>query len=134
MRDAHHYETTVDVRYADLDEFGYLNNAVHVTLCEEARLGYVRDVLDVDFDDAGFVVAHQELDYYRPLTTPEPVEVTVDVTGVGESTITLAYDLRHDGDRLATAETVLVFVDDDGNSRPVPDRWREVVDHGGTDA
>ena len=133
VSDARHYETTVDVRYSDLDAFGHLNNAVYVTLCEEARVDFVRDVLGVDAGAVGFVVAHQEIDYARPVTDVGPLTVVVEVADVGDTSWTVTYDVRDESETVATAETVLVFVDEAGRPREIPDAWRAAIDDGGDD-
>ena len=130
MRDALIYETTVDVRYADLDTFGHVNNAASLTLCEEARLDYARDVLGTP--DPAFVVAHLDVDYVRPITAPGPVTVGVGATAVGDSSFTVASDVVRDGETAVTAETVLVAVDEEGAPRGVPEDWRAAMTEGGT--
>ena len=39
-----HHRVTVDVRFADTDAMGHVNNAVYLTYCEMARIRYWTDV------------------------------------------------------------------------------------------
>lgn len=125
------FETDVAVRYRDLDTYGHVNNAVYLTYCETARARLVREVFDASFDELthGFVVAHVEIDFRRPVRDVEAVSVGVAVTRVGTTSFTTSYDLRVDGDPVASAETVQVVVDPDTREpTPVPDHWRAALD------
>lgn len=122
-----HYECAVDVRYSDLDTFGHVNNAVYATLCEEARVDYFADVLDLGVHDISFVVARLELDYRKAIPDVGDVTVAVDITDFGRTSFTMGYELRHDDSVVATAETVQVAVDEDGEPIEVPHEWREQV-------
>jgi acyl-CoA thioester hydrolase len=122
-----HYETTVRVRYSDLDTLGHVNNAVYVTLCEEARVDYFRDVLHQGVHDISFVLARQELDYERTIPDVGDATVAVGVTDVGRTSFTMGYELRFRGQTVATAETVQVMIDETGDPTAVPDEFRERV-------
>ncbi|MFB6139165.1 MAG: acyl-CoA thioesterase [Halosimplex sp.] len=119
----------VPVRYRDLDTFGHVNNVVYGTYCEEARVAYVADVLGIDdIDDFSAVVVSLDVDFRSSVTEPTTVDVGVEVVRLGESSFTMAYELRQDGALVAEAETTQVVVDPETReSRPIPDEWRERV-------
>lgn len=77
--------------------------------------------------DVAFVVAHLDLDYHRPVDDRGEAAVGVDVTDVGRSSWTTAYELRFAGVVAATAEMVLVTVDGDGDPTPLPDGVRATI-------
>jgi acyl-CoA thioester hydrolase len=129
-----HYEASVDVRYSDLDTFGHVNNVVYATLCEEARVHYFRDVLDLGVHEISFVVARMELDYRRPIPDVGEATVAVAITDFGRTSFTMGYALRYAGETVATAETVQVAVDEEGQPVEVPDGWRERVATARSDA
>lgn len=85
-----------------------MNNAVYATYFEEARLGYVAEVLDVHTDESGLVVAHLELDYRRPVTEDDHVMVALRTGELGRSSIPMEYEIRVGDDVVATGETVMV--------------------------
>ena len=120
------YETQLDVRFRDHDIIGHVNNAVYATYCEETRVRYYRDVLDVSVSDVSIVVAHFEIDYVRAVAEVPSVTVATSVTDVGASSFGMAYEIRIDGDAAATAESTQVVYDSDADeTRPIPDEWRE---------
>jgi acyl-CoA thioester hydrolase len=129
-----HYHATVDVRYSDLDTFGHVNNAVYATFCEEARVHYFRDVLDLGVHEISFVVARLELDYERAIPDVGEATVAVGITDFGRTSFTMGYELRYEGEPVATAETVQVAVDEDGRPIDVPDSWRDRVAAARSDA
>ncbi|GAB3665282.1 acyl-CoA thioesterase [Halopiger thermotolerans] len=123
----------VDVRYRDLDTMNHVNNAVYASYFEEARVAYVDEVFDVDLENLNFVIAHLEIDFGRPLTIEDDPTVTAEVTELGNSSATMAYDLRVDGDSVATGESTVVFVDPETKRPgPIPAAIRErIVAHEG---
>ncbi len=122
------FTVDVDVRYRDLDTMNHVNNAVYASYFEEARTAYVDHVLDVGVEDFNFVLANLEIEFGRPLTIDDDPVVATEVVDVGETSATMTYDLRVDGDTVATGETTLVFVDpDEKRPAPVPTDVREQI-------
>lgn len=123
------YWTDIDLRFSDLDTLGHVNNAVYVTYFEQGRMGYLRDVLELDLDDLDLVVAHLEVDFRRSIQWAEDVSVGVGVTDIGTKSFDMAYEVRADDEMAATGETVQVALEPDGSgSRPVPESWRERIE------
>jgi acyl-CoA thioester hydrolase len=121
-------EIEIPVRYRDIDSVGHVNNAVYVTYLEQARVEYIEEVLGASALDPGFVIANVEVDYERPILVDETVTVGLGVTDIGTASIEMAYDVRANGHRAATATSVLVpYNRESGESRPVPDEWRELI-------
>ena len=119
------FTTEIEVRFRDLDPMNHVNNAVYVTYLEQARAKYLIDVLDMDIERPNLVVASLSIDYRRPIEWGEAVSVSVETTELGGSSFEMAYEIRADGETAATAETVQVTIDPNGDSRPVPDEWRD---------
>ncbi len=119
------FTTTVDVRYQDHDTLGHVNNAVYVTYLEEARVAYLTEHAGLSMENLSMVVAHLDVDFVEPVQHAESVEVAIGVTGVGGSSFTMAYEIRHDDSVAVEAESVQVTIDpDSGKSHPVPKAWR----------
>ncbi|WP_435154618.1 acyl-CoA thioesterase [Haladaptatus sp. DFWS20] len=107
------YTTEVETRYRDFDTMGHVNNAVYATYLEQARLNYFRDVIGVQLDEISGVVAHLEIDYRRSITPDDEVTVAMRVPELGDSSITMEYEIRAGDDVAATAEVVQVAIDPD---------------------
>lgn len=129
------FETTARVRYADLDTYGHVNNAVYATLLEEARIDYFEDVMGVGAEvsglegETGTVLASLELSFEQPLHRTGEVTVAVAVPELGASSIPFEYEIRADGAVVVTGETTLVVVDRErGESKSIPSEWRERIE------
>lgn len=120
------YRTDLDVRFSDLDLVGHVNNAVYATYCEQARVRFFEDELDVRSTDISIVLASLELQYRNPIEGIGTVTVELDVTDVGNSSFTMTYELSYEGEVAATGESVQVVVDPETReSVRVPDSWRD---------
>jgi acyl-CoA thioester hydrolase len=113
------------LRWADMDAFQHVNNVVYLRYLEEARVDWMfnraSDSGVTDFAKLGVVVARHEIDYRRPLLySPEPVRIESWVTRIGNSSFTIAYEVRDDEHVYATASSVLVPYDvDKGRPRRI---------------
>ncbi len=121
------YETEIDVRFRDLDSMGHVNNAVYATFLEHARTLYMDDVFGDRPEEINVALVNLEIDFRRQVRFRETVTVGVGVTELGDSSATMAYEVTTGDEPAATGETVLVAIDDEGNSRPLPDAIREHV-------
>jgi len=123
------FEYTVDVRYNDLDTYGHVNNAVYGTYCEEARIAYIAEVLGItEIGEFPAVVASLNIDFRSSVTQPTSVDVRVWVPELGNSSLTMAYELEQDGRVVAEAETTIVAIDPaTRETRALPEEWREAV-------
>ncbi|MCU4799975.1 acyl-CoA thioesterase [Halobacteria archaeon HArc-gm2] len=132
------FETTVDVRYSDVDTYGHVNNATYATYLEEARIDYLDAVLgdearslaaeSAEGDDVGIVVASLDIQYRHSVGLVEAVTVSVRVPRLGGSSFPIEYEVRSDGDVAAEGTTTMVAYDRAaGASRPLPDSWRERI-------
>ncbi|WP_440765196.1 acyl-CoA thioesterase [Natronorubrum sp. DTA7] len=125
-------EIGIDVRLRDLDFMGHVNNAIYATFLEEAREAYFEDIFGVSLTDVGTVIASLTIDYVRPIESDAEVTVAVGASELGTSSLTMAYEIRADGEPAATARTVQVLVDrETGQSEPIPDAWRRRIDEAG---
>lgn len=122
------YTTEVDVRFRDLDMMGHVNNAVYATYLEEARVAYYDDVLSVTVDELSFVLANLEIEYRRPIKHGEEVRIGLRTAGISDRSMTTEYLIEADGDAAATAESVQVAVDENGDPTEVPDDWRKEIE------
>jgi len=119
----------IDVRYRDLDALGHVNNAVIATYLEEARTNYIDEVFGAGLEEYTFVIAHLEVDFERRITTGDDVAVTVQVPALGNASVPMEYEITADGQRAATAETTLVFLDAAGEgTAPIPDPVRDRIE------
>ncbi len=116
----------VAVRWSDQDPNGHVNNAVIVTLIEEARVQWRLTSISEGGLDPEFValVANITLDYRRPVVFGAELVVTISVSTVGTRSYTLAYAARQAQRLVFEATTVMVAVGPDGQPRELLDYER----------
>lgn len=123
------FTATVAVRYQDHDTMGHVNNAVYVTYMEQARVEYLTNAAGISWEEMNMVVAHVDVDFRRSVQLASEVEVAVSVTDIGESSFTMAYEIRDEGGVAVEGETVQVTHDSQtGETCPVPAPWRDAID------
>jgi acyl-CoA thioester hydrolase len=121
--------TYVERRFTDLDALGHVSNIVFLEYCLEARLRILLQLGDADVLNMRQVVAHQSIDYRRPiLYSTEPVKIEVWLTSVGNTSYRMKYRIIDtDGELSAEAETVMVCFDD-GKAVPIPSGLRAALE------
>ncbi len=126
------HKTSLHVRWADLDAFGHINNAVYLVYVQEARADftwYARQARGEQPILADMVVARAEVDYIEPLYEGGVnVDIEIYVTRIGNSSFDLAYEISLDGVINSKAKTVQVAVSmETKKSRPLNEIEREFL-------
>lgn len=93
-----HHRVTVDVRFADTDAMGHVNNAVYLTYCEMARIRYWTDTtgepVAAGHEGAeSLILAEARIAYRAPVFHTERVTVESRASHVGRSSFTLEHRL-----------------------------------------
>jgi acyl-CoA thioester hydrolase len=120
-----------EVTFRDLDVFGHVNNAVYLTYLENARIGYLREVLSIEsFEDLLMILAKVRIDFRSRASLGEVLEIGARVSRIGTKSFDLDHEVRGpDGRLVAVASTTLVTFDYRGDTTmPVPDLWRERIE------
>lgn len=118
-------------RWSDLDAYGHLNNAVYLTLCEQARIDALDHLGETDWSEGGPVVVAASVQYRRPITDTAPLRVEVTFGTPGRTSLPTAYRVTSDdGTTLyAEAEATMVWVEKaTGRPTPLPEALRVRLD------
>ena len=126
------FETTIPVRYRDLDPMGHVNNAVYATYFEEVRTAFFREEVGVDLADSRAALASLSIDFRAPIEGTGTVRAVLDVTDVGTTSLTFSYELHVEGRLVAEGETVQVALGEDG-PEPLPDAVRAAAERHATE-
>lgn len=107
-------------RWSDEDKQSVLNNAVYLTLLEEARLQFAQGHGLLETRTFPFLLAQCNLHFLSPGTGAAQVTVHMGVNHMGNTSFTQLYRIEGpDGIPWAEAEALLVCYDPVSN-RPVP--------------
>lgn len=112
--DGYKLVSEAQVRFADTDGLGHVNNAVYLNYLEIARVDYLQQVLGrKDVRDFGVILARAEVDYKSPAYHHEKLLVGCRVDSLGGSSINMSYRIedKDTGRLVALAKTVLVAYD-----------------------
>jgi acyl-CoA thioester hydrolase len=115
----------IEVRFGDLDALGHVNNALYLTYDEIARMHYLRRV-GAMIDSGHFVMARAEVDYLKPVTLNQRVELSLRVVRVGNSSFQTLGELRADGVLSARTKVVVVWLEE-GQPARIPDWMRGAI-------
>ena len=103
-------EKRIEIRWADLDAFRHVNNAVYLTYLEEARDGWLATMVPEGRSTWDYVLARVAIDFRRELLEEdEHVVASCRLLRLGRSSILTREEVRAlDGDLSAEAESVMV--------------------------
>jgi acyl-CoA thioester hydrolase len=121
-------ETTVQLRWSDMDAMGHVNNATYLTYLETAREPWFA-AIGAPEEYLRFAMRRIEVDFVSQLTFDDgAVRVTVELDGIGVSSVRTSERMTasSDGRLVVEARAVIVRLDETGlRSAPLPDALRE---------
>ncbi len=125
------------VRWKDVDAQGVLNNAVYLTLFEQARWAYFAGFEVMRGQRFPFVLAASSLRFLAPGRAGDVLDVAARVTRLGNSSFAMDYAVRRGEQPLAEGDASLVWVDEELRPMRIPEPVRsriavsEGIDAGG---
>ena len=83
----------IQIRFADIDVMGHVNNAVYLSYFEMARVHYFKQILgeEWDWNSDGILLVRNEIDYLAPIFLHDSPEVSISVEHIGSKSFTLNY-------------------------------------------
>ncbi len=106
------YSHAIEVRYADTDALGHVNNATYLSYFEAARAGYYQAITGVPFGTGEaaerftFLVAEAHIRYRAPAFFGEPLVTDCRVAWLSRSAFGLEYRVRSEGSPIAPARLI----------------------------
>jgi acyl-CoA thioester hydrolase len=150
MTDATEAEVRFRVRYAETDQMGVVYHANYLVWCEIGRTELMRHLgfayADVEASGIRLAVAEASVRYGRAARYDDAILVRTRVAAAQSRTITFAYEVLREAyggghpaplnapERLATASTKLIAIDERGTPRRLPENLLEIFrDHASPD-
>jgi acyl-CoA thioester hydrolase len=133
------HRVSIDVRFADTDAMGHVNNAVYLTYCEMARIRYWSDVTGEPLaarhhGAESLILAEARITYRAQVFHTDVVTVETRANRIGRSSFVLEHRLtacEPDGEPrlVAISESVLVRYDYTvGRAAGLDDRFVEAME------
>jgi len=119
-RSHYRYWISDQVRFADLDALGHVNNLAVGVYFENVRVAlYTQLFPDWPRLKQVFVLAHLEIDYLHELHYPAALDVGLRLQGFGETSMRMVAAVFRQNTPAAISQSVSVYIDDT-TRRPVP--------------
>ena len=118
--DDYPYRLTDNVRFADLDANGHVNNAVYSSYFETSRVMLVKDrSYGVMPDGFGWVLVRLDIHFRAELHWPGTIELGMGVARLGRTSTVFEQVVFSGGRCIASAQSTTVMIDD-VSRKPVP--------------
>jgi acyl-CoA thioester hydrolase len=120
----------LQIRFADLDILGHVNNSVYLTYFELARLHYFRELVGDHWDwkKDGMVLVKNEIEYLKPVVVTDNPEIEMMVANIGTKSFSLYYELTVKGVLHTKGISVQVCYDSiSGQSITIPEKMKEAL-------
>jgi acyl-CoA thioester hydrolase len=124
------YSIPIELRFADLDAYGHVNNATYFTYLETARTKLFYDKF-IEFMDQSllFLVVKAECEYKLPIELKDEVIISLEMTRVGNSSFDIDYVLHNgNGKVFGLAKTVMVCYDGKAKKTTrIPESFKQLL-------
>ena len=120
----------IQVRFADLDVMGHVNNAVYLSYFEMTRVHYFKQLVGSNWDwrKEGVLLVRNEIDYLKPIHLNDEPEVHMSLEKIGEKSISLLYEIKVNDEIYTKGRSVLVcFNSEEGKTIQVPKAMAEAL-------
>jgi acyl-CoA thioester hydrolase len=135
IRDGRHI-MQIRVFYEDTDFSGIVYHANYLRFMERGRTNHLRLMgaeqhalfaeAQTETPGFAFVVRSMQLDYLKPARMDDVLEVVTWPVAVKGASITLAQEVRRDGDVLVRAQVRVAFISE-GRAQPIPKALRMLL-------
>lgn len=127
--DSFKYKTSIEMRFADLDMMGHVNNAVYFTYMEIGRTKYWKHAINWDWKITGVVIGQASIDYIAPIFLEDKINMYVRTSRIGSTSFDLEYLIvkNVDGKEITCSKGKTVCVAYDYSTRkpsPIPEKER----------
>jgi acyl-CoA thioester hydrolase len=119
-----------DVRFADIDMMGHVNNSIYLTYFEQARMKYMMDITPHSWSwiHQGIVVARNEINYRKPVILGDDLSIEVEALHIGNTSFTLLHTIFRGAEICADCRSVMVCFNYENAAKiDIPEIWRNAL-------
>lgn len=100
----------IQIRFADIDSMGHVNNAVYLSYFEFMRVYFFNEILgeNWDWESKGIILAHTELSFIKPIELNDEAFIEMEIGNIGTKSFTFHYTIRVDGEPTTKGSSTLV--------------------------
>ena len=121
----------IQVRFADLDVMGHVNNSVYLSYFEMTRVHYFKQLVGANWDwrKEGVLLVRNEIDYLKPILLNDEPEVYMSLEKIGDKSISLLYEIKVNKEIYTKGKSILVcFNGEEGKTILVPKAMAEALE------
>lgn len=129
------YSVPIELRFADLDAYGHVNNATYFTLLETARTKLFLDqFIEIMGQSLLFLVVKAECEYKLPIELKDTLIISLEIARVGNASFDIDYLLHNgNGKVFGLAKTVMVCYDGKAKKTTrIPESFKQLMVSGKT--
>lgn len=120
----------IQVRFADLDVLGHVNNSVYLSYFEMTRVHYFRELLSEHWDwkKNGVLLVRNEIDYIAPILLHQKPLINMYLIEIGTKSFKLGYEI-YIGEKIHTkgCSVMVCFNAVTNQTIPVPTEMKEAL-------
>ncbi|MBM3185941.1 MAG: acyl-CoA thioesterase [Bacteroidetes bacterium] len=85
----------IQVRFADLDVLGHVNNSIYLSYFEMTRVHYFKELLGESWDwkKNGVLLVRNEIDYLEPILLHQKPSISMYLIEIGNKSFKLGYEI-----------------------------------------
>lgn len=117
---------SASVRYAEADQQGVVFNSHYLLYCDEAMGAFCSRHGILEFAEL-VRLKTSTLTWHAPARWGDVVDIYASCTRIGNTSLTVHFDIRVAGGECATVETVYVYADESGRPQPIPAAIAQVM-------
>lgn len=128
------HSVKIQLRFADTDMLGHINNANFLTYMEVARMSYFNEVLGdaIDWKKEGIILAKAVVEYKVPIFIEDDLHVQIRIDHISSKSFNISYRFIKENtpDKVVAAlgTTLMVCYDYyENKSIVMPALWREKI-------
>lgn len=125
--EGYRYHFPLQVRWSEVDGQRIVFNANYLSYLDLAFSEYLRRELKLCDGMPQTVIAKSTIQFRQSAKFDDCLHVWVRTNQIGRTSLTVEFVITRDDEPLFDAETIYVYVGDEGRPTPVPDVWRETI-------
>lgn len=126
----------LQIRYADLDTAGHVNNAIYLNYFEQGRMAFFLQKIGKqwDWNEHGIILARNEIDYLSPVFLEDEVYITSEFIDKGNKSFRMKMRIYKLGDKKEEIDcargivTIVCFNHKEKKTIPFPESWQKLLD------
>ena len=117
----------IQIRFADIDVMGHVNNAVYLSYFEYTRVYYYEKLVvkKWDWKNNGTILIKNEVEYLKPILLSDKPKIEMFIGKIGNKSFTFHYEIRVNGTLYTKALSIMVSYNQfDKKTIQIPDEMK----------